>query len=70
MKILIGIKRCLILAIVNLNQNITIIQTNVVGKMKDERTGVFIEQIVGLKYSYLYSFLVDDSNEHKKQRVW
>ena len=38
----------------------------VVGKMKDET--VAIEEFVGFKPK-LYSFLVDDNTEHKKQRV-
>ena len=37
----------------------------VVGKMKDETAGVAIKEFVGLK-SKMYSFLVDDSSEHKK----
>ena len=36
-----------------------------VGKMKDETTGVVIEEFVGLK-SKVYSYLVDDNREHKK----
>ena len=40
-----------------------------IGKMKDETAGVAIKEFVGLKPK-TYSFLVDDSNEHKKQRVW
>ena len=42
----------------------------VVGQMKDETTGVAIEEFVGLKPK-MYSYLVDDNNEHKKvQKVW
>ena len=37
----------------------------VVGKMKDETAGVAIKEFVGLKPK-MYSFLVDDSSEHKK----
>ena len=37
----------------------------VVSKMKDEAGGVAIKEFVGLK-SKMYSFLVDDSSEHKK----
>ena len=37
----------------------------VVGKMKNETVGVGIEEFVGLKPK-MYSFLVDDSSEHKK----
>ena len=40
----------------------------VVGKMKDETGGVAIKVFVGLKPK-VYSFLVDDSSEHKIQRV-
>ena len=36
----------------------------VVGKMKDKTAGVAIKEIVRLKLK-TYSFLVDDSNEHK-----
>ena len=39
----------------------------VVGKMKDETGGVAIEEFFGLK-SNIYSFLVDDSGEHKKTK--
>ena len=37
----------------------------VVGKMKDETTGVAIGEFVGLK-SKIYSYLVHDNSEHKK----
>ena len=37
----------------------------VVGKMKDERDGAVIEELVGLKPK-MYSYLVDDNSEHKK----
>ena len=36
----------------------------VIGKMKDEITGVAIEEFVGLK-PRMYSYLVDDNSEHK-----
>ena len=39
----------------------------VVGKMKDEVVGVAIKELVVLKPK-MYSFLVDDSSEHKKAR--
>ena len=39
----------------------------VVGKMKDETAGVAIEEFVGLKPK-LYSYLVDDNGEHKKEK--
>ena len=39
----------------------------VVGKMKDEVVGVAIKELVVLKPK-IYSFLVDDSSEHKKAR--
>ena len=35
--------------------------------MKDETGGVTIKEFVGLKPK-MYSFLVDDSNEHKKTK--
>ena len=35
--------------------------------MKDETTGVVIEEFVGLK-SKVYSYLVDDNREHKKTK--
>ena len=41
----------------------------VVGKIKDETTGVAIEEFVGLKPK-MYSYLVNDNSEHKKQKVW
>ena len=37
----------------------------VVDKMKDETGGVAIKELVGLK-SKMYSFMVDDSSDHKK----
>ena len=39
----------------------------VVGKMKDETAGVAIKEFVGLKPK-MYSFLVDDSSEHKESK--
>ena len=42
--------------------------TLVVCKMKDATGGVAIKKFVGLKPK-MYSFLLDDSSEHKKQRV-
>ena len=36
--------------------------------MKNETIGVAIEAVVGLKPK-MYSFLVDDSSEHKKTKV-
>ena len=35
--------------------------------MKDETAGVTIEKIVGLKPK-IYSYLVDDNSEHKKEK--
>ena len=35
--------------------------------MKDETPGVGIEEFVGLKPK-MYSYLVDDNNEHKKAK--
>ena len=39
----------------------------VVGRMKNETAGVAIEKFFGLK-SKMYSFLQDDSNDHKKAK--
>ena len=39
----------------------------VVGKMKDEATGVAIEELVGLKPK-MYSYLVNDKSEPKKSK--
>ena len=39
----------------------------VIGKMKDERGGVAVTKFVGLKRK-VYSFLVDDSSEHKRAK--
>ena len=39
----------------------------VIGKMKDETTGVAIEEFVGLKLK-MYSYLVDDNSELKKSK--
>ena len=41
----------------------------VVGKMKDETASIAIEEFVGLKPK-MYSYLVNDNSEHKKQKVW
>ena len=38
------------------------------GKMKDETTDVFIKEFVRLN-SKIYSIFVENSSEHKKQRV-
>ena len=40
-----------------------------IGKMKDETGEVAIEEFVGLKPK-MYSFLVDDKSEHKKEKMW
>ena len=40
-----------------------------VGKMKDETAGIAVKEFVGLKPN-MYSFLVDNSREHKKAKVW
>ena len=39
----------------------------VIGKMKDERGDVAVKKFVGLKRK-VYSFLVDDSSEHKRAK--
>ena len=41
----------------------------VIAKMKDETGGVAIEEFVGLKPN-MYSYLVKNNSEHKKQKVW
>ena len=47
MKILVRIKKCLILVIIQLNQNIMMIQTNqLLVKMKDETGEVATEELV------------------------
>ena len=38
-----------------------------VGKMKDETAGVPIEEFLRLKPK-MYSYLIDDNNEHKKTK--
>ena len=38
-----------------------------VGKMKDETAGIVTEEFVGLKQK-MFSYLVDDSSEHKKAK--
>ena len=40
----------------------------VIGKMKDETTGVTIKEFVGLKPKIM-SFLVEGNSEHKKAKV-
>ena len=55
----------LALVIILLNQDFMIIQTLVVGKMKDETTGLPIKEFVGLKPK-MYSLLVDDCSEQQK----
>ena len=40
-----------------------------VGKMKNEMDDAAIGEFVGLKPK-MYSFLVEDSSEQKKQKVW
>ena len=77
MKILAAIKKCLILIIIRLSQNINNYSTKskyyddsnklVIEKMKGKTGGVVIEEFVGLK-SKMYSFLVDN-NKHKKVKV-
>ena len=64
MKILVKIKKCLILVIIHLSQNIMRL---VVGKMKNETAGVAIREFVGLK-PRMCSFLVDDSSDHRKAK--
>ena len=39
-----------------------------VGKTKDEKVGVAIEEFVGLKPK-MYLYLVDDNSDHKRQRA-
>ena len=40
---------------------------SVIGKVKDDNAGVVIKEFVQL-YPKMYSFLVDDNNEHKKAK--
>ena len=61
MKIIVRIRKCVILVIIQLNQNI------VVSKMKGETGGVAIEGFIRLKPK-LYSFLVDYSSWAKKTK--
>ena len=68
MKILERIKKCLIAVIVQLRQNIIMNEDSnklVAIKMKDETSGVSIEDFVGLR-SEMYSFLADDRSAHKE----
>ena len=63
------IRKCLILAIILPIQNfLWLVKWRVVvGKMKEVIGGVAIKVFVGLKPK-MYSFLVDDSGEHKKSK--
>ena len=68
MKILIAIKRCLDLVIVQLkSKHYDDSSKLVIGKMKDERAGVAIEKFIRLKPK-MYSNLVDDNSEHRKAK--
>ena len=40
-----------------------------VGEIKDETTGVAIEEFVGLKPK-MYLYLMTDNRQHQKQKVW
>ena len=62
MKILFRINKCLILVIIQLDENTMMIQTN---QLLDETGGVAIKIFFELK-SKMYSFLVADSSEHIK----
>ena len=67
-KILTTIKKCLTLVIIQLNQNIMIIQTNKwLVKWKIKKSGVAVEEFVGLK-SKMCLYLVDDNSELKKAK--
>ena len=44
-----------------------IIETNVVGKIKDETSGIATEEFVGLN-SKTYSLLVNDKSEYKRAK--
>ena len=64
MKILAAIKKCLILVIIRSSQKYYNDSNKlVIGKMKDETTGVAIKECVGLKPK-MYSLLVDENSEH------
>ena len=57
-----------ILVIIRLSQNTAMISNKLgIGKMKDETSGVVIEEFVRLKPK-MYSFLVDNNTEHKKAK--
>ena len=66
-KILVRIKKWLISVIVQVESNYYDSNKLVVGKMKDKTAGVAITEFVGLKLK-IYSFLGDDSSEHKKAK--
>ena len=64
MKILATIKKCLILVIIQSSQKYYNDSNKlVIGKMKDETTGVAIKGCVVLKPK-MYSFLVEENSEH------
>ena len=66
MKILVKVKKYLILVIIQLSQKYYDDSNKLsVSKMKPEMGGFAIEEFVGLKPN-MYSFLVNDSTEHKK----
>ena len=66
-KILVRLKKWLISVIVQVESNYYDSNKLVVGKMKDKTAGVAITEFVGLKLK-IYSFLGDDSSEHKKAK--
>ena len=66
-KILAGIKKCLISVIIRLGQNTMIIQSNSHWKNDSETRGVAIEEFVGLKPK-MYCIILVDNNEHKKTK--
>ena len=69
MVILVRTKQCFIIVIILLSQYYyDDSHALAFGKMKDEISGVAIEEIVGLKPK-MYSILVSNSSEYKKQKV-
>ena len=61
LKNLVRTKKCLMLSITQLSENIMIIQT--ISKTKDETGSIAIKEFVGLKLN-MYSYLVDDTSKH------
>ena len=70
MKILATIKKCFYLSTyLTKSKYYDNSKKLMVEKMKDKTAGVAIEEFVGLKPK-MYSYLVNDNSEIKKQNVW